>query len=227
MIEKTNDQLLRLRAKKVIPGGMYGHMAINRHMPEGYPQFFARASGCRLWDVDGNEYIDFMCSYGPMIAGYGNSRIRAAADAQRDRVDIADGPAPVLVDLAEKFTQQVSHADWAAFTKNGNDATTICYMIARSHTGKRKLLVGSTAYHGAQPWANRMAKGTPEEEYVHFPTYRFNDVENLVAAAKAVSGDLAGIIVSAYKHDVPHTQELVDQAVARTARNICDAEGPY
>ncbi|MCE2407334.1 MAG: aminotransferase class III-fold pyridoxal phosphate-dependent enzyme [Pseudomonadales bacterium] len=88
MPNKSNDAQLRVRASRVIPGGMYGHMAMHRGMPDGYPQFFERADGCRLWDVDGNEYIDFMCSYGPMIAGYGNPRIRAAADSQRDRMDI-------------------------------------------------------------------------------------------------------------------------------------------
>ena len=224
MNNNSIDTGLRARAERVIPGGMYGHMAVHRGMPEGYPQFFERASGCRLWDVDGNEYIDFMCSYGPMIAGYGNPRIRAAADAQRDRFDIGDGPPPVLVDLAEKFTAQITHAEWSVFAKNGNDGTTICNMIARARTGKRKILVGETAYHGSQPWANRRAKGTPAEEHVHYPTYRFNDVDDLKSVVRKARGDLAGIVVSTYKHDVPNKQELVDLAFAREVRRICDAE---
>ena len=93
-----NDEL-KARAEAVIPGGMYGHMSTYRMLPEGYPQYFERADGCRLWDVDGNEYIDFMCSYGPMIAGYANPRVRAAADAQRNQIDIANAPAAVIVDL--------------------------------------------------------------------------------------------------------------------------------
>ena len=224
MANGSIDAKLRKRAERVVPGGMYGHMAVQRGMPEGYPQFFERASGCRLWDVDGNEYIDFMCSYGPMIAGYGNPRIRAAADAQREQFDIGDGPPPVLVELAEKFTEQITHAEWAVFAKNGNDATTICNMIARAHTGKRKILVGESAYHGSQPWANRRAKGTPPEEHVHYPTYRFNDVEALRATARKAGGDLAAIVVSSYKHDVPQRQELVDPIFAREVRRICDAE---
>ena len=224
MANDSTDVQLRRRAEKVIPGGMYGHMAVQRGMPDGYPQFFERASGCRLWDVDGNEYIDFMCSYGPMIAGYGNPRIRAAADAQRERFDIGDGPPPVLVELAEKFTSQITHAGWAVFAKNGNDATTICNMIARARTGRRKILVGESAYHGSQPWANRRAKGTPVEEHVHYPTYRFNDVDDLQKVARKNRGDLGGIVVSSYKHDVPQRQELVDPVFAREVRRICDAE---
>ena len=219
-----NDKKLRARADRVIPGGMFGHMSVNRGMPEGYPQFFDRASGCRLWDVDGNEYIDFMCSYGPMIAGYGNPRIREAANAQRNSLDIANGPAPAMVDYAEKLTNQISHADWAVFAKNGNDATTICNMIARAHTGRTKILVGETAYHGSQPWANRRAKGTPAEEFVHFPTYRFNDPTNLTEIADSLSGELAGIVVSAYRHDVPLRQESVDLNFAHRAREICNQQ---
>lgn len=222
---KSHDELLRERAHHVIPGGMFGHMSVERGMPQGYPQYFQRASGCRLWDVDGNEYIDFMCSYGPMIAGYNNPRICDASNAQRARLDIANGPSESMVDYAEKLVHQISHADWAVFAKNGNDATTLCNMIARSHTEKQNILVGETAYHGSQPWANRRAKGTPKSEYSHYLTYRFNDSQSLADVTDSVSNDLAAIVVSAYRHDVPHRQELVDINFARVAREICDSTG--
>ena len=218
-----NDEL-KARAEAVIPGGMYGHMSTYRMLPEGYPQYFERADGCRLWDVDGNEYIDFMCSYGPMIAGYANPRVRAAADAQRNQIDIANAPAAVIVDLAEKMTSQISHAEWAIFAKNGNDATTACNMIARGRTGKRKILVAQGAYHGSQPWAARRTKGTPDEDYVHFPTYTFNDIESVTQAVAQASGDLAGIVVSAFRHDAGFHQELTDPDFARAVRALCDKE---
>ena len=66
------DLALRARAEAVIPGGMYGHQSVAL-MPEGYPQFFARAEGAHLWDVDGNRYLDFMCGYGPNLFGYGHA----------------------------------------------------------------------------------------------------------------------------------------------------------
>ena len=71
------DLALRARAEAVIPGGMYGHQSVAL-MPEGYPQFFARAEGAHLWDVDGNRYLDFMCGYGPNLFGYGHSAIDGA-----------------------------------------------------------------------------------------------------------------------------------------------------
>ena len=221
-MERDNE--LRERAAQVIPGGMYGHMSVLRRMPPEYPQYFERADGCRLWDVDGNEYIDYMCSYGPMIAGYGNPRIRAAADAQRARMDIANAPAAVIVDLAERLVQQVTHAEWAMFSKNGNDATTICVMCARAHADKPVILVANGAYHGAQPWANYMSKGTPSDEHQHFQPYQFNNVTSLDEAASKVRGRLAGIIVSAFRHDAGHHQELTDLGFARRVREICDEE---
>ncbi len=221
----TKNDELKSRAEAVIPGGMFGHMSTYRMLPEGYPQYFERAEGCRLWDVDGKEYIDFMCSYGPMIAGYANPRVRAAADAQRSQIDIANAPAAIIVDLAEKLTNQVSHAEWAIFAKNGNDATTACNMVARGHTGKRKILVAKGAYHGAQPWASRRTKGTPEEDYVHFPTYTFNSIESVTQAVAEASGDIAGIVVSAFRHDAGFHQELTDPDFARAVRALCDKEG--
>ena len=193
-------------------------------MPPEYPQYFERADGCRLWDVDGNEYIDYMCSYGPMIAGYGNPRIRAAADAQRARLDIANAPAAVIVDLAERLVQQVTLAEWAMFSKNGNDATTICVMCARARADKPVILVANGAYHGAQPWANYMSKGTPSDEHQYFQPYQFNNVTSLDEAASKVRGRLAGIIVSAFRHDAGHHQELTDPGFARRVREICDEE---
>ena len=100
LCEEAADAALRRRAARVIPGGLWGHMNAAR-LPEGYPQYFARARGCRLWDVDGREYLDFMCSYGPMILGYGDEDVERAAARQRAEADIANGPAPCLVELAE------------------------------------------------------------------------------------------------------------------------------
>ena len=223
--DETNDAKLRRRAARVVPGGMYGHMAMGRNMPANYPQFFARGEGARLWDVDGREYIDYVCSYGPMIVGYGNRRVAKRAEAQRALLDIGNGPTETIVGLAERLTGLVAHADWAVFAKNGNDATTTCVMAARAYAGKHHVLVAEGAYHGSQPWANRRAPGTPPNEHAYYPTYRFNDAASLTRAVKSASGNLAGILVSAYRHDAGFHQELVDPSFARAARRLADDEG--
>ncbi|HEY8609716.1 MAG TPA: aminotransferase class III-fold pyridoxal phosphate-dependent enzyme, partial [Roseomonas sp.] len=63
------DTALRARARQVIPGGLWGHLNAAK-LPEGYPQFFHHAEGCRLSDVDGREFVDFMCSWGPIVLGH-------------------------------------------------------------------------------------------------------------------------------------------------------------
>ena len=211
------DASLRRRAKKVIPGGLWGHMNAAR-LPEGYPQYFARARGCRLWDVDDNEYVDFMCSYGPMILGYGDEDVERAAARQRAEADIANGPAPCAVELAEFVVATVPHADWVIFAKNGTDATTTCVTLARAGTGRRKVLCGGS-YHGAGPGARPRRRRHREDRPLHFD---YNDVASLEAAVDEAGDDLAAILVAAFRHDVRRDQELPTLEFARAARALCD-----
>lgn len=218
------DAALRTRAQSVIPGGMYGHLNVAR-LPPGFPQFFARAEGATLWDVDGKAYVDFMCAYGPMVLGYGNREVEAAAAAQRDLGDVLTGPSERLVELAERLVGIVAHADWALFQRNGTDATTLCVVIARAATKKRKILVARGAYHGSAPWCTPHPVGTTEEDRVHLVHYDYNDVASLVSAAQSVECDIAGVIVSAFKHDYGKDQELPTPAFARAVRKLCDEAG--
>ena len=94
--------------------------------------------GARIWDVDGNEYVDLMCSYGPVVLGHQHPAVEEAAAAQAALGDCQNGPGPVMVDLAELLVRTVRHADWAMFAKNGTDATTMCCTIARAQTGRRR-----------------------------------------------------------------------------------------
>ena len=133
---RTVDAALRARAGAVIPGGMYGHMNA-AGLPDAYPQFMTRGEGSRVWDADGNEYLDFMCGWGPVVLGRKDPVVEAAVRAQLDTGDLLDGPSPVMVDLAELLVELVPHADWAMLAKNGTDATTACVSIARASTGRR------------------------------------------------------------------------------------------
>ena len=130
----ATDLELRDRAKKVIPSGMWGHLHVARQ-PVGYPQYFVRGEGCRIWDANGREYIDFMCSYGPIVLGHHDPDVDRAAAAQAVAGDCLNGPAPVLVDLAELMVETVPHADWATFQKNGTDAMQACASSSPARSG--------------------------------------------------------------------------------------------
>ena len=169
------DLALRARAKQVIPGGMYGHQNA-APLPEGYPQFFARANGCHVWDVDGREYVDLMCSWGPVLLGHHHAGVDAAYQKQAALGVSMNGPAPVLVELAEALVDRIAHADWAMFQKNGTDATTTCVTIARAGTGRRKILVAQGSYHGAVPWCSPSLVGVTTEDRAHVIQYQYNDI---------------------------------------------------
>jgi len=216
------DQSLRRRALQVVPGGMYGHMRA-AGLPAGYPQFFARAEGCYLWDVDGRKYLDFMCSWGPVVLGHRHPHVDEAARRQMEQGDCLNGPTERMVELAERLVGLVTHADWAMFSKNGTDATTTCVTLARAATGKRKILLASGAYHGAVPWCSPYPYGVTAEDRAHAIYFKYNDIDSLEAAAGQAGSDLAGILVSAFRHDYGQDQELPDPAFAARARALADA----
>jgi len=221
-IQHPKDAALRERAQHVIPGGMWGHQRASA-VPAGYPQYFASGAGPRVTDVDGNSYIDFMCSWGPIILGHRHPVVDRAAAAQIAAGDCLNGPTEHAVALAELLVDTVAHAHWALLQKNGTDATTTCVTIARAATKKRKILVAQGAYHGAVPWCSPSVAGVTTEDRAHLIYYRFNDPDSLRAAARQAQGDLAGVLVSAFKHDLGIAQESPDVAFAQTARAVCDA----
>jgi glutamate-1-semialdehyde 2,1-aminomutase len=203
---------------------MYGHQSAGPLPPE-YPQFMRSGLGARVWDVDGNEYVDLMCSYGPVVLGHRHPAVEAAAAAQAELADCQNGPAPVMVELAELLVNTVRHADWAMFAKNGTDATTICCTIARARTGRSRILVATGAYHGAAPWCTPRLAGVTAEDRANLGYYTFNDLASVKAAAAEASPDLAAIVVSPFKHDAGFDQELVDPAFARGLRELCTQTG--
>jgi glutamate-1-semialdehyde 2,1-aminomutase len=220
------NQALRERARRVIPNGMYGHMSTGL-LPADFPQYFTRGQGCHIWDADGNEYVDFMCAYGPNLLGYQDPAVTAAAEAQQRLGDALNGPGEAMVELAETFVSMVSHADWAMFCKNGTDATTMAMVTARAHTGRRTILAAKDAYHGADPWCVPLARGagTLPEDRAAVAYYEYNNPQSLADAFQAHAGDVAAVFAVPFRHDVFRDQEAPDPAYAALARKLCDETG--
>ena len=211
--------------RAVIPGGMYGHQSAGPLPPE-YPQFMRSGRGARIWDVDGNEYVDLMCSYGPVVLGHQHPAVEAAARAQAELADCQNGPGEVMVELAELLVATVRHADWAMFAKNGTDATTICCTIARAHTGRsthpggdRRLPRRGAVVHAAA--GGRHQRGPRQPRLLHVQRPGVGDGRR----ARRQAPDLAAIVVSPFKHDAGYDQELVDPAFARGLRELCTQTG--
>jgi glutamate-1-semialdehyde 2,1-aminomutase len=222
-LDTANAELAR-RAAVVVPGGMYGHQAI-RHLSSAYPQFFASGDGALVTDVDGNEYVDLMCSWGPIVLGHRDPVVTAAVQAQMKDGDCLDGPGPVLVDLAETFVRTAADADWVLFGKNGTDATTACLTIARAHTSRSVVLVARGVYHGAAPWCTPAPLGTLVSDRAAIQYFDYNDQASFDCAFDAAAKDLAGVMMTPFRHVEGEDQDLVDPRFAHHVRRRCSEVG--
>ena len=220
------DSALRGRAARVVPGGMHGHLDA-AFLPPEFPQFFARGEGCRVWDVDGNEYVDLMCSWGPILLGYRHPEVDRAVVEQLAVADVLNGPTSLMVELAETFVDQVPHADWAMFCKNGTDATTLGLVVARAAEGRRKVLIARGSYHGIGSWSTRVdAPGTTPEDHANTVSFEYNDLASVEAAVdRAGADDVAAVVVTPIRHDIQRDLEAPTPEFAEGLRAICDRIG--
>ena len=220
----TRSDALLARAQKVVPHGIYGHQSPKLLTLGSYPSFLARAEGCRFWDVDGNEYIDFMCAYGPMVVGYRNPRVEAAARAQAEKADCLNLPGDVWVDLAELLVDITPFADWAVFAKNGSDATTWSLAVARAHTGRPKIVMAAGTYHGVGAWCTPGLAGIPPSARADILTFAYNDVDDLKRVVDEHRGEIAGVIVTPFRHEAFHDSEMPVPGFLEGVRALCDQE---
>lgn len=218
--QRLNSQLSR-RAERVIPGGMYGHQD-SRRISERFPQFFRGGTGAIIEDVDGNEYVDLMCSWGPIVLGRRDPVVDAAVQAQMMQGECLNGPSSALVELSEKFVETVADADWAIIARNGTDATTTCLTVTRAHTGRSIVLVATGSYHGAVPWCTPVLNGTLPSDRAAMRYFRYNDINDFDRAVAEAGGDLAGVMLTPFQHVEGLNQQLVEPSFARHVRRRCD-----
>jgi glutamate-1-semialdehyde 2,1-aminomutase len=152
------------RAMRVVPGGIYGHQTPALLVPGSYPYFFARGDGSHVWDVDGNEYIDYLCSYGPIVVGHRHPAVEEAVLRQMRDGNCFNAPTALWVELAEHLVALTPFADWAVFAKNGSDVCTWAVEVARAATGRRKVVKAAGAYHGTHAWCSPLPAGITDED---------------------------------------------------------------
>jgi glutamate-1-semialdehyde 2,1-aminomutase len=221
----SRSQALFERAAKVIPGGIYGHASPAVTVPGAYPYYAERGRGCRYWDVDGNEYIDYLCGYGPMILGHQHPEVEeAAARQQRDALCL-NHPGPIMVELAEYLVDLVEFSAWAVFGKNGSDMTTWALQVAREHTKRRKILKVAGAYHGIDPWCTPGHAGLLHEDRAHIHDFFWNDPESFDRLLKAHRGDIAGVIMTPFHHPAFQPSQLPAPGFWSHIESACRRDG--
>jgi len=213
------------RAAKVIPEGIYGHQNPAFVIPGASPYFVDHAKGAYFWDVDGNQYIDFQCGYGPVVLGHNHEAVETAVKEQMAKGSCFNHPGELMVQLAEKLTSLVSIADWAIFAKNGSDVTTWAIRLAREFTGRKKIIMAKGAYHGAHAWCTDYPGGVLPEEKINILTMEWNRIDNLEKHIATYPDDIAGIILTPYHHPTFAAQEMPAENFWKRIREICDREG--
>lgn len=197
MREFSQSEAMLARAEKTIPLGSQTFSKSRTQYPLGAsPYFIARGKGAHVWDVDGNEYVDFISSLCAVTLGYNDPDVtRAVRDQLEDGV-IFSLPHPVEMEVAELIVEMVPCAEKVRFGKNGSDATAGAIRIARAFTGRDRVAV--CGYHGWQDWyigSTLRNLGVPQATRDLTHSFAFNDAESLQQLMKAHPGEFAAVIL--------------------------------
>jgi glutamate-1-semialdehyde 2,1-aminomutase len=169
------------------------------------PLFVERGDGCKVWDVDGNEYIDFVLGLMPVVLGYRDRSVDDAIRAQLDKGITFSLATELEAELAERLVRLIPCAEKVRFGKNGSDATLAATRLARAHTGRDKIAM--CGYHGWHDWSigtTTRNLGIPKAVRDLTLTFPFNDIEALDALFRKQAGQIAAVIMEPASVVDPH-----------------------
>lgn len=213
------------RALQVIPGGIYGHVAPIAGLPRHFPHYTKSASGCRFEDVDGNEWLDFMCGFGAILHGYSNAEIEESANEQRSNGAVFNQPSPIMVELAELLTTNINFADWSVFAKNGSDLTTWAIRVAREETGRPFVVKAKGAYHGVDAWCDPGFGGRVENDRSHVLEFSWNNLDEFRSLLENYRNQISSVILTPYHHAAFGPSILPDHNFWSVVEEECKKNG--
>jgi len=219
-----------------MPGGVAGSGAYR--LP--YPLYVKDARGSRIWDVDGNEYIDIMCSAGPTILGHSPAPVIEAVKQQLDHGTITMLTSEAVVEVAKKIKQHMPGMDLVRFVNSGSEAVHMALRAARVYTGREKHAQCEGNYHGqlddvlvsgnvfggpeSNPEAVAQSVGITRDIIDKVVVLPWNDAEAAVAIIKKHAGELAAVLIEPvaglYLGGIPAERTFVE-----ALRKVCDDEG--
>jgi glutamate-1-semialdehyde 2,1-aminomutase len=201
-----SNQNLFDRAQKVIPGGVNSPVRAFRAVG-GTPIFFERAAGAHLWDTDGKRYIDYVGSWGPMVAGHTHPAVVSAVQAAAARALSFGAPTPQETQLAEVLCELVPSMERVRLVSSGTEATMTAIRIARGYTGRKLIVKFEGCYHGhadallvkagsgALTFGHPSSAGVPEETAAHTLVLDYNDAGQVRSLFNQRGKEIAGVIV--------------------------------
>jgi glutamate-1-semialdehyde 2,1-aminomutase len=200
----TRSAELYERALEVLPGGVNSPVRAMRAIGRHAPVFIERGAGAEIFDVDGNRYIDYVCSWGPLVHGHAHPRVLAAVVAAAERGTSFGAPTEAEVELAAEIARRVESVEMVRMTSSGTEAAMTAIRLARAATGRERVVKFAGSYHGhvdgllAQAGSGLAthalpaSPGVPASAAAATTVVPWNHPEALLAATEG--GDLAAII---------------------------------
>jgi glutamate-1-semialdehyde aminotransferase len=220
----TRSQELFEEAKTLVPGGVLGARKPGDFIEGEYPIFLEYGKGSRLTDVDGNEFIDFLCGYGPIILGYREDEVDDAVIKQiKDKGFCFTLTQRYQNQLAKKLTELVPCSELSIFLKTGSDATTAAIRIARAYTNRIKVM--RCGYHGWHDWCVEMKGGIPEKFYEDVYEFRYNNLDQLEDLMKKYGDQTAAIIMTPFGHPIHQKMEIPKPGFLEGVRELANKHG--
>jgi glutamate-1-semialdehyde 2,1-aminomutase len=215
-IERSNQ--LWERSLGLIPAGTQTLAKGPGQWTEGVaPKYLARGEGARVWDVDGNDYIDLVMGVGPLSLGYRYPAVDRAIKDQLDSGITFSLMHPLEVEVAELVRDVVPHTENVRFSKTGCDVTTAAVRLSRAFTGREKVLC--CGYHGWHDWyisVTDRSAGIPESTKEQVYTFRYNDLDSV---EQAIDDSVACVILE------PTVFEAPKPGFLEGLRALCDRTG--
>ena len=212
------------QGKKLVPGGVLGARKPSDFIEGEYPIFLEYGKGCRLTDVDGNEYIDFLCGYGPIILGYREEEVDEAVTRQiKDKGFCFTLTQRYQNELAKKLSELVPCSEMSIFLKTGSDGTTASIRIARAYTNRIKVM--RCGYHGWHDWCIEMKGGIPEKFYEDVYEFRYNNLAQLEDLMAQYGDQTAAIIMTPFGHPLHQKMEEPKPGFLEGVRELANKYG--
>ena len=205
-MQLTRSEQLFEQAQKYIPGGVNSPVRSFRAV-QGTPPFIVRGQGSRIWDVDGNEYIDYVCSWGPLVLGHAPPVLVAALQKAAENGTSFGAPTEGEVELAQIICEALPSVDSIRLVSSGTEACMSAIRMARAYTGRNKIIKFSGCYHGhadgllVKAGSGAMTHGIPTSAGVpgsyaqETLVAEYNDLASVQQLFDAYPQDIAGVIV--------------------------------
>lgn len=211
-------------AMDLSPGAVLGIRRPYNFVPGEYPVFFESAKGGRVTDVDGNEYLDMLCAYGPIIIGHRETEIDdAVIDQIRNKGFCMTLTQETQNHLARKLRELIPSCEQAVFVKTGSDATNTAVRVARGYTDRIKIL--RCGYHGWGDWCVEVKGGVPKKLYEDIHEFHYNDLDHVEQLMKEFGDQVAGIICTPFGHPLAMPVEYPKPGFLEGLRRLADQYG--